>query len=128
MRDTAAIAAIILTLPYIGLTTPADVTLGIAIFLWGQLAASVITWGATLYLTARVTPRSVSAYLADLLPYIALSAIAIAPAWWLGTMPLSPINTLILEGSIALAFLTGICALTGSRIKRNALASLLHRN
>ncbi|MDE6485670.1 MAG: lipopolysaccharide biosynthesis protein [Duncaniella sp.] len=124
MRDAAAVAAILITIPYIGLSTPADVTLGIAIFLWGQLAASVITWAVTLYLTARVTPRSAIAYLADLLPYIILSAVAVAPAWLIGRMAFAPALALLLQGVTSLALYTGICALTGSRIQRDALAYL----
>ncbi|MBD5343686.1 MAG: lipopolysaccharide biosynthesis protein [Bacteroides sp.] len=124
MRDAAAVIAIIITLPYIGLSTDTDITLGIAIFLWGQLAASVITWAATLYLTARVTPRAIISYLADLAPYIILSLIAVAPAWLIGRLSLSPLLTIAAQGLTAVLVYTGICALAGSRIQRDALAYL----
>ena len=127
MRDVAAVVAIIITLPYIGLSTDADVTLGIAIFLWGQLAASVITWAVTLYLTSRVTSRTVVSYIADLIPYMILSALAVVPAWLAGRMDMSPAFTIALQGVTAMGIYMGICAIAGSKIQKDALDYIMRR-
>lgn len=76
LRDGVAIAALIASLPYIALTTPASVVFGIEILLWGQTAAAALTCIVTMAVVARHTRRSLWLHIFDNVPYIALAIIA----------------------------------------------------
>lgn len=127
MRDVAALAAIVVTLPYIAVESPADPTLGLQWFLWGQLAASVITWAATLYINSRETGRGVGAFLYDIFPYLILSLAAAVPAWLMTRLIMSPLLTVAVQALSFAAVYFGICALTGSRIQRDALGYIMKK-
>lgn len=83
LRDGVAIAAIIPTLGTLALTSGADITLGIRIFLWGQVAATAVGCIATMVIAARYTERSIWHMLWDLAPYIPLTLAALAAAHYL---------------------------------------------
>ncbi len=128
MRDAAALVAIAVTLPYIAVETPDDPTLGLQWFLWGQLAASVISWAATLYINARETRRHVMAFLTDTFPYLALSVTGALAAMLLGQLSPLPLVTILLQSVTFASVYIGICALTGSRIQRDALGYILKKS
>lgn len=77
LRDTVAIIGIIVTLPYMSLSSAGSIVYGLEIMMWGQVSASFITWVATLAVTSRVTHIPASRFLLDLAPY-ALQAVVIA--------------------------------------------------
>lgn len=127
LRDGVALAAIIVTLPWIGLTSVADVTEGLRIFLWGQVIASAVAWTVTLILTVRLIRRSVWQFIADLAPYIALTAAVMA----LMTIPALHVTDswilLALQCTIGAGTYLGANAMLGSKIQRDAINYVLKR-
>lgn len=119
LRDGAALIGIILALPYISLSTYGNAVYGLTILLWGQVAASFITWVATLIVTARITKISALSYLRDMSPYM-MSSLAIGAAIYLLTFArLSDLCLLFAQGVIALAMYIGVNTLFPSKIQRD---------
>ncbi len=127
VRDGAAIVAIVATLPVMGMSTEADPCLGLRYFLWGQVIASLLSWVFTLVVTARYTWRSCLQYLADLLPYIVITAVAVAPCWWLGTVIANPWLAILVESVVGLGIYMGVNGLLRSKVQADALAYLRGR-
>lgn len=98
VRDGVALLAIFLTLPYIALSTPARVTEGLEIFLMGQLVASVVTWGVTLYYCARITGVKAVRYLMDMAPYFGITLVALFVPAWLNGMLSNPLLLCVMQG------------------------------
>lgn len=83
LRDVAALAALFLTWPYMTITTADDTVFGIKIMLYGQLAASALTWFVTLVVTAPKTGHKPVNYIIHMLPYAVISLIvAIVISYW----------------------------------------------
>ncbi|MDO4319284.1 MAG: lipopolysaccharide biosynthesis protein [Bacteroidales bacterium] len=78
MRDAVALGALAICFPYLAETRGDDMVWGLTLLLWGQVAASFLTWIATLTVTARKSGISVGHMLLDLAPYAAQSCV-IAP-------------------------------------------------
>lgn len=77
LRDAVAIVALVASVPFLRMTTPADPVYGLGIMLWGQVAAGAITWIASLIVTARISKVPVIRFLTDMLPYFAQTAVII---------------------------------------------------
>lgn len=77
VRDAAAIIALVATLPW--LAAPG----GLELMLWGQFAATAITFVVTLCMTAPCIHRTAWAMLLDLLPPLLPAALTLLPALWL---------------------------------------------
>ena len=75
VRDSVAVIAIIITLPYMALTHADDPVYGITILLWGQVAATVFTWGLSLIFTVRAIGTRLMSFVRDMLPYVALTGL-----------------------------------------------------
>ncbi|MCH5319089.1 MAG: lipopolysaccharide biosynthesis protein [Paramuribaculum sp.] len=75
IRDAAAIIALIITWGYIAIEKPGDITYGIGIMLWGQVIASFITWGITLWMSAKLSFRTWWQFVADSVPYLVITVI-----------------------------------------------------
>ncbi len=127
LRDGVALAAIFITLPYIALTSPDDVTEGIRIFIWGQVIASAVTWAATLIITARLSWRTCWQYLVDLLPYAAETLLLIIPMHILSTVIPNPWVLVIAQSVIGLTLYLAINAALRSKIQRDAIEYLTGR-
>lgn len=127
VRDVAALAALAVAFPYMALTTPENIVWGVELLLWGQMGASLLTWGCSVVVTSRATGCTVWRYLADLAPYAALSAAATVPAWYAGTFADHAWLKLMLELAVGAGTYMGINALLGSRIQRQVLAELLKK-
>lgn len=129
LRDGVALAALVPTLGALALESPGDPTLGIRIFLWGQIGASAVGCGATLVIAAHHVGRPWWRMAADSLPYIPLTLAAMAAAWWLPQLLglASPLAILALQGLVAACIYMGLNALLGSRVQADALAMLLRR-
>ncbi len=127
LRDGAALIAILLTLPYIALTTPDDLTAGLRIFLWGQVISSILTWIATLVLAARLTSRNVRSMLFDLLPYASLTAVLLIPLAWMSTLSINPWLIIVAQTICCATLYIGVNRLLGSRIQADILQHILHR-
>lgn len=122
IRDTVAIIALAITFPYMGMSTPDDPVYGLTLLLWGQLAATVVAWIATLAVTVRYTGLSLVRFGADMLPYLAqtlvivpimLAAGGLVEAAWLKT---------VVMAVTALALYIGGNKLFRSRIQRDVFA------
>lgn len=122
IRDTVAIIALAITFPYMGMSTPDDPVYGLTLLLWGQLAATVVAWIATLTVTVRHTGLSLVRFGADMLPYLAqtlvivpimLAAGGLVEAAWLKT---------VVMAVTALALYIGGNKLFRSRIQRDVFA------
>ena len=122
IRDVVALAAILITLPYIALSSPNDLTEGVRIFLWGQVAASAATWVVTLVITARLSRRHFGAYLYDLFPYLVETIVAMLPMLWLKEVIANPWLTLAAQGAVGLIIYVGINWLLRSRVQADAIA------
>ncbi len=127
IRDGSALLAIFITLPYIALTTPTDITLGVTIFLWGQVIASVLAWGTMLVIAARTSWSTPWRFLLDSLPYATLSVIIIGGLWFvrplLGNSWIQIAVITIAAGTIYI----GVNRLLGSKIQREVLAYISSR-
>lgn len=124
LRDAVALAAILVTLPWIALSTPADPVEGLRIFLWGQVIASVAAWVATLIVGVRLVSRGAAGFLTDNVPYMALTLVGMAAMGAIALAGMSPWPTLALQGAAGMAIYFGANAMLGSRIQREALAYL----
>ena len=71
VKDVAMLAALAVTI-FIGT---------VEALVWGQMVASAITWVYVLLLTSRKTSCRVRYMLADMVPALALSAVALAAGW-----------------------------------------------
>lgn len=127
LRDSVAIGTLVATLPWMGLTTPTDPVWGITLLLWGQVAASVIAFVATLWYTVRYTGSTLRAYMADLAPYALMAGALMLPMWWLGSLVSHPLLTLLIEGTVGLGAYLTINHLLHSVIQKDVLAYVLRK-
>jgi len=124
LRDGLSLLAIALCLPWLGIGNDEGLTYGVRIFLRWQLAATFAAWTVTLALTARLCWRSWWQFIADLLPYAALSSIACAPMLALAPCISAPWLLLAAEIACGLAVYLGANAALGSKIQAEALLYL----
>lgn len=124
VRDVVAAVAIVFTLPYIALETPDSPVEGLKIFLMGQVLASAVTWGVTLFYVIRLTGRHLGAYLLDLLPYCLETAVIALPCMMIGRLDFHPLLICILQGALFAGLYLGVNALLKSTIQRDALQYL----
>lgn len=125
VRDVASLAAILLTYPYLPLVSDVDMTLGLQIFVAGQLAASCLTWFVTLVIVSRITSRTILSYLGDIMPYLAITALSLLPAIALGSTALPPFAVCLLQFISFAAVYISVNALMRSRIQADLLAYIL---
>ncbi len=124
LRDLVAIAALVASLPFIALSTPDNPVYGLTLMLWGQVAASAISWGATLFIAARSVGSRVASFLFDLVPY-AVMTIAIIPLMrWAMSLTDTPLAMILAGGAIAISFYLGLNAVLGSKIQKEVLGYL----
>lgn len=127
IRDGAAVLAIIATLPYLIRELPGNPTWGIGIFLWGQLAASVVAWAVMLVIVSKVTWRTPWQYLRDIAPYVALT-IVVCGAMLLEGMVLTNAWALIfVQGLTGLGLYLGINRMLRSKVQADVLEYILGR-
>lgn len=121
-RDSVALITLILTLPYLAEVRAGNIVYGLEVLLYGQLAASVLTWLVTLFVLARYTERSATGYILDMLPYAIISIVACAAARFAGSIVSTPIIVLIVEAVIGIGVYLAIGYATGSKIQKEVLA------
>lgn len=127
LRDITAIVAILVTLPYISLSTSDSLVEGVKIFLWGQLAASALTWVATLLIAVRLCHRSVFSFLLDLTPYLMETLLILVPVGAIALVVETPLVTCAIQAITGIVLYMGINALLGSRIQRDVIEYFTHR-
>lgn len=127
VRDATALGALVATLPFLALSLPGEPVYGIGIMLWGQLAASVLTWVLTLIYTVRSTGSTAGSYLYDLLPYFALTSV-IVPVMYLGAGAVdAPILKVAVEAAIGAVLYVAVNHALRSRIQQQIFAYLRGR-
>ncbi len=108
LRDGAAMLFLIATLPVIAVATDGDKVLGIKILLYGQLAASLITWGVMTVSVAKVAGRSLGSFLADNIPYL-VETVAICVLLWAESLVIADCWLLLaVQATTALVLYLGV--------------------
>lgn len=123
-RDSVALAGIVVTLPMINLSTPDNAVAGLTIFMIGQVAASLLTWIATLWKTARITGMNISGFLSDLFPYMASSLAIMAALYGLSLTGLPDLPLLLIQAFTALLCYIAVNSLFPSKIQREVLSQI----
>ena len=127
VRDIAAAIAIFITVPYIDITTPQEPTKGITILLWGQIAASAISWIITMVYAARLSWRRWWEFLSDSIPYAAISIMAFIPGVMLSKLIENNLLLLVTECITATGIYLVVNALFGSKIQKDVFDWILKR-
>lgn len=122
VRDGAAILAIVLTFSALDKGVA-----GLQTFLWGQLAASVATWGVSLWLAVRVTGRHLGAFLSDILPYLMLTLLSALPCLWILTLPWHPLAICVAMAAAFAAVYLGANLLLGSTVQRDVMGQIFKK-
>lgn len=125
LRDSIAVVALIATLPYMALTQPGNPVWGISILLYGQLLASAVTWLVTLIVLSRLTGRSFSRYITDMLPYLMPSIVIMTIMKFTGDLIINPWLTIIVETVIGLGLYLGFGYLARSVVQRDVISFLM---
>lgn len=121
VRDTAAVIALAATFPFMALTMPGDPVYGLRILLWGQIAATLLTWVASFVVTVRVTGVGPWRFITDMLPYF-MQTILIIPVMLIVAMPIAaPWLKLTVMALTALTLYLGGNHLFHSKIQREVL-------
>lgn len=122
VKDTVSLAALVATLPVIAVSLPGNPVYGVTIMLLAQLGASVAAWITALCMTARATRVNGFAFLADNVPYLALSGIMcvlIYPLLVSGLPDWLVLAAMITAGGL---FYLGANGLMRSKIQADAIA------
>jgi len=128
IRDVVAAVAIVVTLPYIGISTSANIVEGVEIFLWGQLAAAVVTWGVSLGFVIRVTHRPLGAYLSDLAPYFVQTLLFALPALAMSWFEWHPLAICVCQFLVFALLYIGVNYMMRSRIQQDAMDYFFRKN
>ncbi|MDE5752275.1 MAG: oligosaccharide flippase family protein [Duncaniella sp.] len=126
-RDIVALLAIVGTLPGISVATQENPVAGLEIFLWGQAAATALTWGVTLLIAVRLTGRGLSQYLLDMVPYVVLTAVSLVVPVFLLSLSLPPLLLCVAQSVIFLIVYLGVNYLFKSRIQHDVLSYIFRR-
>lgn len=127
LRDSIALLALILSLPYINETRPGNPVFGLEILLWGQVGSAAIAWFVTLVLTVRLLKVRIRRFLVDLLPYFGLSVAICAIMVCVSYIIKEPVLTLAVQIVVGLGLYLGINYLLKSAIQKDAIDFLLKR-
>lgn len=123
-RDSVAMIGILVTLPYISLSTPANIVEGLTIFMSGQVIASFLTWIVTIIVTVRVTGLSPASLLASLLPYFAITVSIMIVLYGLTLIGLTDWLLLTLQAVSGLTLYLIANRLLSSKIQSEVFASI----
>lgn len=121
LKDVVAIIGLVITFPYMSLSTPDDLVYGISIMLYGQLIASVVTWFVTMIIAQRLTGHRGLDYLMSMLPYVVLTCIAGALAWFACHGVVNPWLECVVATVVFAAVYMGANVLLGSKIQNEVL-------
>lgn len=124
LRDVLAVVALAVTFPYMTLSTAADPVAGVAIMLWGQVIATILTWLYTMAVTLRRLGSAPGTYVSDLAPYFCLTAITVPAMLGAAALVSAPYLKLAVEGAAALAIYIGINAALGSKVQKETFTYL----
>lgn len=129
-RDTLACVALAATFPFMTMSLPDNPVYGLEIMLWGQLAATVITWIITMARTLPCAGLSWKRYLSDIWPYTAVTLVIVPLVLLIPLVVESAVLQLVLEAAAGISLYLLINALAGSKIQSQAweyVRGMLHR-
>lgn len=124
VRDVTAFILLAATLPFIADTRPGDPVWGIRLMLYGQLAASALSWAVMAVKIAPLTGRRLLPFLSDSLPYLLLTLGIMALAWVERAWIANPWALLLAQSTTALTLYLAANRLLGSAIQREVLSHL----
>lgn len=127
LRDSIALVALFITIPYINTSTPEHPVLGLEILLAGQILSSFIAWITTLIITVRLINVSLWSFIKDLMPYLSLTLIICPILVLLHWLIIDPWITLIMQTVVAITIYCGVNYLTGSVIQKDTIAYILKK-
>lgn len=127
LRDGAAMLFLAVTYPWIAATDGGDIVWGLKVLLWGQLLASVITWGVMIMKTAPLTGRNPFGFLRDSAPYCGLTVVAMGAMWAFTFVISNPWLLLTVQGAVGLSVYVGANLLCRSVIQAEVLSYLGRR-
>ncbi len=127
VRDVAAIVAIVIVFPYIGLESPESPVEGLKYLLCGQFVASALTWGVTLYYVIRLTNRGLREYVFDIMPYFFQTVLISILCVFIGNLDLQPLIICLLQSVTFVCLYLGGNFLMNSKIQRDAIDYLKGR-
>ena len=124
LRDGLVLLAIIITVPYIALETAGNITLGVQIFVAGQVVAAFVSWAVMLVWVSSLSYSTPRRFVLDMVPY-AFESIAISAAIW----PLAGVidNAWLLlgaQGALMLTAYLGINHVLRSKIQQDVIEYL----
>lgn len=127
LRDGVALLFLLATLPVIAISRDGDLMFGIRLLLYGQLAASAITWCVMSVCVARVTARRVGSFMADNAPYM-LETLLVCAVMWGESLAIENCWLLLAaEGVTGLVLYVGLNRLLKSNIQKEVLQFLRGR-
>ena len=104
-----------------------DITLGVRIFIMGQVVASAVAWIVTLFIAARLSRRSWSEYLTDSLPYMMLTVLILVPMWYESRLISAAWVLCLVQGVTGIVLYMLANKMLGSKIQSDAIAYFMHR-
>ncbi len=129
VRDVVALGALVATFPVMGWSTPQRPVYGLELMLYGQIGASLLMCAYTLYIGAKAVRGSIWAFVRDSLCFLATSLPALLLTWWVCRImeEMHPILILACGGLTALSVYFGLNMLSGSKIQKELIDGLFHR-
>lgn len=122
VRDLTAFAALVATLPFLGLEIEGIPFAGVQLMLAGQILAAVVAWIYTLFLSAKTSASTPRAFIADALPSFFCTVVAAIPAVALLHTSLSSWLVFPLQAVASLTLYILLNALSRSAIQHDVLA------
>lgn len=124
LRDVLAVTALGVTYPYMSVTTEADPVYGLRILLWGQFAATALTWAVSLAATLRITGIGLWRFLRDMAPYAIMALLLMPLMLVIENVFESPWLKIAFAAPAAVAVYLLANYLAGSKIQRDILGYL----
>lgn len=108
MRDVVAVAGIVAVLPWIAVSTVDNAVYGLTLLLWGQVAASALTWVVTIVVSSRVTMVPVRMWLGNLLPGVLLGGCCCLAMMVVRMFGMDELAELVVEGVVVAVIVLGV--------------------
>lgn len=124
LRDGLVLLAIIITVPYIALETDGNITLGVQIFVAGQVMAAFVAWAVMVVWVSRLSYSTPRRFVLDMVPYAVESMAIAAGAGLLAAVIDNAWLLLGAQGTIMLAAYLGINHVFKSKIQQDVLEYL----
>lgn len=126
IRDGLTLAALMVTFPFMGLSTPEDIVLGLKILVYGQVASAALSWAVTLWYTSKVTGIRLITFISDIFPYFGISLIFTTV---IAFVPYSftPAIDIIVQSLMAAAIYIGFNKMLRSKVQREVIGYITHR-